>query len=158
MSVYFGRLGLVLCFVALASACVDSGNEPRTAAAATAQPDAASARAASDCRAIARFSRISFIAADLNGDGVIDEAEFASDIAAAFAGEDKDLDRCLTRAELPDAPSGAFERINPHDGSSFTFRELMAAKLVEFDRADANRDGVLSIGEVSRFNARQDGC
>jgi hypothetical protein len=153
MSVPFVCRGLAICLAAVVSACAATGGDRETA---TATPTQSSN--VSGCEAVARFSRISFIAADRNNDGVIDEAEFASDVAAAFAGEDKDLDGQLTRAELPDAPSGSFERVTASRGGAVTFKELMAAKMAEFERADTNNDGVLSIVEVARFNARQEGC
>jgi hypothetical protein len=144
---------LAICLAAVTSACASGGSEREAASGAPTQ-----ASSASGCETVARFSRISFVAADRNNDGVINEAEFAADAAAAFAGEDKDHDGRLTRAELPGAPSGAVERVSATNSDVITFKDLMAAKMAQFDRADTNKDGVLSIVEVTQFNERQGVC
>jgi hypothetical protein len=144
-----------VCLAIAASACAPGGDE--RAANPTTTPATAQSSGSSDCETLARFSRVSFIAADRNGEGVIDEAEFARDVAAAFAGEDRDSDHRLTRSELPEAPSGAFERLDSDRSGYLSFDEIMQAKLDEFQRVDTNRDDVLSISEVTRFNAAQHG-
>ena len=152
------RRGLAVCLVVAVSACASSRDE--RAASPTTMATLMSAQSAeqSDCGALSRFSRMTFIAADRNHDGVIDEAEYAGDVVAAFAGEDANLDNQLSRSELPDAPSGTFDRLNSSHSGALTVKELMQAKMAEFQRADTNGDGVLSIDEVTRFNAQQGGC
>jgi hypothetical protein len=153
MPVLLTGRGFVVCLAITASACASSEAE-RTAAA----PAGSQTAALSPCDSIARFTRISFIAADRNNDGVVDEAEYASDAAGAFAGEDRNHDYQLSRSELPDAPPGTFDRIDSDRSGTISFKELMQMKLDEFQRADTNKDGVLSVVEVTRFNAGQGGC
>lgn len=150
--------GLAVCLVVAVSACASSGDERAASPTTTATPTSALSAEQSRCDALARFSRMTFIAADRNHDGVIDEAEYVGDAAAAFAGEDVNRDYKLSRSELPDAPSGSFDRLNASHSGALTFDELMQAKMAEFQRADTNGDGVLSIDEVMRFNAQQGGC
>ena len=148
------RSGLAVCLVVAVSACASREDER-----AAATPPAPSQSAEqSVCKTIARFRRITFMAADRNHDGVVDEAEYVGDVAAAFAGEDVNRNYQLTRSELPEAPSGTFERINTSHTGALTFNELMQAKMEEFQRADLNKDGVLTLQEVTRFNAQQGGC
>src|SRR5262249_2895616 len=96
MSLVITRWGLALSLVAVASACTPERDQwsgaPQTSAAsggASGIPGAYGATpGASGCEVIKQFSRMSFLAADRNHDGVVDEAEYAGDAAAAFAGED----------------------------------------------------------------------
>jgi len=44
-----------------------------------------------------------------------------------------------------------------HNGA-VTFKEVMQLKLSEFQAADTNGDGVLTLAEVTQFNLRQGGC
>jgi hypothetical protein len=110
------------------------------------------------CEMIDRFSRISFMAADQNHDGVIDEAEFAADAAAAFAAADKNHSYRLTASDFPNAPPGRFQLLNTSHSGYVTFNELMKTKMAEFHQADTNGDGTLSLDEVIQFNRRQAGC
>src|SRR5690349_12849024 len=123
---------LAVCVLAAASACSSSGDQRAASPTAAATPVSTQQSA---CDAIVRFSRITFIAADRNHDGVIDEAEYVGDVAAAFAGEDVNRNYQLTRSELPEAPSGTFERLNTSHSGALTFNELMQAKMAEFQRA-----------------------
>ena len=143
---------LAIPVVVLVSACASGGEERSGAPAATAPSQSAA------CSSLAQFSRATLIAADTNGDGVIDEAEFARDAAAAYSGEDRNRDYRLTRSELPEAPSGAFERMDSNRDGALSFAEVRRAKLAEFEQADTNKDGVLSLDEVTRFNAQHGGC
>jgi hypothetical protein len=165
MFVVFARWGLAVSLVAVASACTSERNEwsgaPQTSAGSAGAYEAGaygSAPGSSGCEIIKRFSKVSFIAADRNHDGVVDEAEYAGDAAAAFAGEDSNLDSQLTQNELPGAPAGSFQRINVSHNGAVTFKEVMQMKLSEFQSADTNGDGVLTLAEVTQFNMRQGGC
>ena len=144
---------LAIPVVLLVSGCASGSDERAAAPAATPTPAAQSTA----CPSLTQFSKATFLAADRNGDGVIDEGEFAADAAAAFSGEDQNRDYRLARSELPEAPSGSFERLDANGDGVLSFSELRQAKLSEFQRADTNGDGVLSIGEVTRFNATQTG-
>jgi len=67
------------------------------------------------------YERLTFDAADTDGDGLISEGELARDAAAGFSGLDADRSETLTPQEL-----------GPHDPSMFS-------------RIDANGDGVLTF-------------
>ena len=153
MSILLSRRGIVVCITVGVCACADQEQRTEVAQAAPTQYSGSSV-----CETVSTFSKASFVAADRNNDGVIDEAEFVADAAGAFAGQDHDGDYQLTRAELPTAPAGSFETRDSDRSGTLTFPELMRTKAADFQRADINGDGVLSEIEVAQFNARQGGC
>jgi hypothetical protein len=164
---------LVLCLAVIVSACAyHQGQGSATTASppmqSTGQSTGVSIAAMSGssgrssapvtCDTIDRFSRASFMAADQNHDGVIDEAEFAADAAAAFAAADKDHSYRLTAADFPNAPPDRFQLLNTSHSGYVTFNQLMQTKMAEFHQADTNGDGALTLDEVIQFNRRQAGC
>lgn len=98
-------------------------------------------------------SELAFELADQDGDGVINEAETASDTAAGFAGLDTDGDQYLKADELEAHDPEAFIRIDVDGDGRLSFKEVMNNKLKVIDEADANGDGVLSKEEVVNYDA-----
>ena len=101
-------------------------------------------------------TELSFLAADANGDGVVDEAELASDQAKRFAQLDADADGSLSPAELAEHDAASFAAVDRDRDGKLSFEEVMAAKMTDFTGADADRDGRLSYEEVAGFEARSE--
>jgi hypothetical protein len=101
-------------------------------------------------------TELSFLAADANGDGAVDEAELASDQAKRFAQLDADADGSLSPADLAEHDAASFAAIDRDGDGKLSFEEVMAAKMADFTGADADGDGRLSYDEVTRFEARSE--
>lgn len=111
------------------------------------------------CVSLERFGQVTFAAADNNNDGVIDEAEFAGDIAAGFAALDSNHDGWLDPSDLPEVSRDVFVQLDVDRDGRLSFAEVMRQKMVQFRRADTNQDGFLTVEETLRFNAAQSsGC
>lgn len=95
------------------------------------------------------YEHVAFDAADSNGDGIVDEAEFARDAAAGFAGLDRNHDGKLTPAELGPHDPKQFARVDANGDGVLTFPEVMTFKMKAFKAADKNGDGGLSFEEMS---------
>ncbi len=93
-----------------------------------------------------------FKAADTSGDGRIDEAELAADTVAAFVAVDDDGDDRVSAEELGGA---GIDKLDVDKNKSLTIVEVMNAKLGEFQIADANGDGELTIDEISQYERRR---
>ena len=97
------------------------------------------------------------MAADGNGDGVVDEAEFARDAIVAFAALDKNDDGVLTPDELSGAGSGDFADADLNHDGRLTLDEVRTKRLEDFVAMDRNRDGVLTVDEVLAFQGANGG-
>ncbi len=95
-----------------------------------------------------QLQRAVFKAADLNGDGVIDEAELAADSVAAFVGLNATGDTGRTIDELVGVSPEAFATIDANADGRIVLEELRLAKLAAFNAADRDQDGVLTIDEL----------
>ena len=98
-------------------------------------------------------SELAFELADQDGDGVIDEAEFAADTAAGFAGLDANGDEHLEASELAPHDPADFNRVDGGGDGRLSFQEVMTDKLRVLEEADTDGDGVLSMAEVAKFDA-----
>jgi Ca2+-binding EF-hand superfamily protein len=94
------------------------------------------------------FQKVAFDAADTDGDGLVSEAEFTRDAAAAFAGLDANRDRKLTPAELGLHDSAQFKKVDANGDGVLTFKEVMTFKMKAFEAGDKSGDGKLSYGEM----------
>ncbi len=95
-----------------------------------------------------QLQRAVFHAADLNGDGVIDEAELAADAVAAFVGVDATGDTGRTLDELVGVSPEAFASVDANADGRIDLEELRLAKLAAFNTADRDQDGTLSLDEL----------
>ena len=77
------------------------------------------------------------------------------DVSATFSGEDRENGLSAGARRAFRGPVGTFERMIRIAAAPHV--QAMQAELLEFQRADANGDGVLSVSEVMRFNAAQHG-
>ncbi len=96
-----------------------------------------------------------FEAADTSGDGRIDEAELAADTVAAFVAVDGNGDDRLSAEELREDGVTSIGTLDVDENESLTIIEVMNAKIVEFQNADSNGDGELTIEEFSEFERRR---
>jgi hypothetical protein len=94
------------------------------------------------------LERALFRAADLDGDGFLDEAEFAADIVAAFVGLDTNGDGVLTPDELVGVSAASFARIDTDGDGMITLDELRVQKLSTFIAADRDLTGRVSMAEM----------
>ncbi len=94
------------------------------------------------------YEHVAFDAADTNGDSLVDEAEFARDAAAGFAGLDRNHDGKLTPAELGPHDPKQFSRVDANNDGVLKFPEVMTFKMKAFKAADKNGDGALSFEEM----------
>ncbi len=94
------------------------------------------------------FQKVAFDAADTDGDGLVSEAEFARDAAAAFAGLDANRDRKLTPAELGPHDPAQFKKVDANGDGVLTFKEVMTFKMRAFKAGDESGDGKLSYDEM----------
>ena len=95
-----------------------------------------------------QLQRAVFDAADLNGDGVIDEAELAADAVAAFVGLNATGDNGRTIDELVGVTPEAFATVDANADGRIDLEELRLAKLTAFNAADRDQDGALTIEEL----------
>lgn len=97
--------------------------------------------------------REAFVAADSNGDGVIDEAEFAADTIKAFRGLDGNRDGVLSRNEVTGHEQGQFDRIDANKDGTLTLIEVQRQRLADFSAMDKNGDGAISVEEAIAFSS-----
>jgi Ca2+-binding EF-hand superfamily protein len=92
--------------------------------------------------------RFAFDIADSDGDGRINEAEFAADAAAGFAGLDRDGSGTLTSEELGPHDPALFNKVDVNGDGVLTFEEVMNHKMRAFRAGDGDGDGGLSFDEM----------
>lgn len=95
--------------------------------------------------------RANFAVADADGNGFVDEAEFAGDVASSFAALDRNKNSVLAAAEMDAPDRAAFAKVDRDGDGGLTFTEVMDAKLVEFAQVDKNGDGRISLEEYLSF-------
>jgi hypothetical protein len=111
--------------------------------------------AAQPAQDAAGTSELSFLAADTDGDGLLDEAELGADQAKRFRELDANADGYLEAGEL-ETPDGAmFAAVDKDGDGKLSFVEVMNAKMVGFTAADTNADGRVSFEEVTVFEGKQ---
>jgi Ca2+-binding EF-hand superfamily protein len=91
---------------------------------------------------------IAFMAADTDGDGVVDLAELARDAARGFASLDKDGSETLTPQELAPHDPAQFAKVDANGDGVLTFTEIMTNKARAFKEGDKNQDGGLTFEEM----------
>jgi hypothetical protein len=100
----------------------------------------------------ADFTRAAFAAADLNGDGLVDEAEVVNDAIVGFVAADEDADRTVIAPDLDPADHAAMAGVDVDGDGRLTFAEVMEMKLEQFRSADTGGDGALTLDEVLAYD------
>ena len=102
-----------------------------------------------------RTSELSFLAADTDGDGLVDEAELSADQAKRFRELDANRDGAVDAGELDAHDPSQFSGVDRNGDGKLTFVEVMSAKMDDFNAADTNGDGRVSYEEVEMFEGKQ---
>jgi Ca2+-binding EF-hand superfamily protein len=95
-----------------------------------------------------QLERAMFRAADLDGDGLLDEAELAADVIAAFVALDANGDGVLTPDELIGVSEATFARIDSNGDGVISLDEVRLHKLNAFAAADRDMSGQVSMAEM----------
>lgn len=105
-------------------------------------------------------TRAAFEAADLDHDGVISLEEFHKNALLAWRTLDANRDGVIDQRELSILPKvlrlsllGSLKRADSDGDLKLSFKEVMNARMADFDAADTNRDDRLSLAEVLAFEA-----
>jgi Ca2+-binding EF-hand superfamily protein len=93
--------------------------------------------------------RAAFAETDMNHDGAIDHAEFHQRIVEVFYRADANRDGFLDPGELKQlAFPEDFTADDKDSDGRVSMREFLRVRFHDFDVADTDRDGVLSLDEV----------
>ena len=95
-----------------------------------------------------QLERAMFRAADLDGDGFLDEAELAADVIAAFVALDRDGDGVLSPEVLVGVSEATFARIDSNGDGVISLDEVRLHKLNAFAAADRDMTGRVSMAEM----------
>lgn len=95
-----------------------------------------------------QLERSMFRAADLDGDGLLDEAELAADVIAAFVALDANGDGVLSPDELIGVSEAVFARIDSNGDGAIDIDEVRLHKLNAFTAADRDMTGQVSMAEM----------
>src|SRR5262245_40539562 len=88
---------------------------------------------------------------DRNGDGKLDRAEFHQAAVDAFFLRDKDKDGYLAISELKEASPEALRAVKHKDSARISLQEYINALFKDFDAADTDGDGLLTVEEIERY-------
>lgn len=89
-----------------------------------------------------------FLEADKNGDGAINVDEYVAHTVVLFeAGGGTDT-REIPRSALQDVNAADFSRADRDRNGALSLGEVVAEKMIDFFETDTNHDGVLSSTEV----------
>lgn len=109
---------------------------------------------AQNCELDKVFLAAAFEAADTSGNGRINEAEYSADVIAAFVSVDRSGNGRLSADELREA-GVENPTIDANDDGSVTIVEVMNVKIIEFQNADGDRDGELTLIELQTYECRR---
>jgi hypothetical protein len=98
------------------------------------------------------FTRAAFAAADVNDDGLVDEAEFVNDAIVGFVAADGDSDRVVMASDLDPADRAEMATVDADADGRVTFSEVMDMKLEQFRAADTDGDGALTLDEALAYD------
>ena len=88
---------------------------------------------------------------DRNGDGKLDRDEFYQAVVDAFFLRDKDKDGYLALSELTEASPEALRAVKHKDSARISLQEYINALFKDFDAADTDGDGLLTVEEIERY-------
>lgn len=91
---------------------------------------------------------------DKNGDGRLDRGEFYQAVVDAFFLRDKDKDGYLAISELTEASPEALRAVRHKDSARISLEEYVNALFKDFEAADADADGLLTVEEIERYRQK----
>ncbi len=99
----------------------------------------------------------SFSTSDLDKDGKIDRAEYQRRMVEVFYFADRNKDGVVTIEEIAaieTVDEKAFKAADRDGNGKLSVNEFVAYRVIQFDEADANKDGVLTVEEVEAWEKR----
>ncbi|MCP5363912.1 MAG: EF-hand domain-containing protein [Hyphomicrobiales bacterium] len=88
---------------------------------------------------------------DLNGDGLIDRAEWRDRRMMIFFVTDENRDHALSRAEIPALSEEAFIAADDNGDRKLSGYEFNQAEFTTFEAADSSGDGLITFDEFSAY-------
>jgi len=95
-----------------------------------------------------------FETVDLNHDGKLDRDEFYQAVVDAFFLRDKDKDGYLAMSELTEASPEALRAVKHKDSARISLQEYINALFKDFDAADTDGDGLLTVEEIEQYRQK----
>jgi hypothetical protein len=95
-----------------------------------------------------------FAAADANGDGVVNVDEYVGYVVGRVDGMAHDPDGRLRPQDVPGVDMARFAAADRDGDGALSVGEVVAERMIVFFDADVNRDGVLTLDELRRYDAR----
>jgi len=105
----------------------------------------------------AQAAKQSFPTSDLDKDGKIDRAEYQRRMVEVFYFADRNKDGVVTIEEIAaieTVDEKAFKAADRDGNGKLSVNEFVAYRVIQFDEADTNKDGVLTIEEVEAWEKR----
>ncbi len=96
-----------------------------------------------------------FVAADANGDGMVDVDEYVAYFVDVFANLDRNRDGKLAFGDIPNANAGRFRAADRDGDMMLSLGEVMADRIYHFFEMDTNRDGVITLEELLAYERSQ---
>ena len=91
---------------------------------------------------------------DRNGDGKLDRGESYRAVADASFFRDKDKDRYLAISELKEASPESLRAVKHKDTARISLQEYVGALFKDFEAADTDGDGLLTVDEIERYRQK----
>ena len=91
---------------------------------------------------------------DRNHDGKLDRDEFYQAVVDAFFLRDKDKDGYLAMSELTEASPEALRAVKHKDSARISLQEYINALFKDFDAADTDGDGLLTVEEIEQYRQK----
>lgn len=88
---------------------------------------------------------------DKNGDRQLDRGEFHDAAVEAFFLRDKDKSGFLAITELKEASPEALKAVKRKSDARISLQEYVNALFKDFEAADTDGDGLLSVEEIDRY-------
>jgi Ca2+-binding EF-hand superfamily protein len=88
---------------------------------------------------------------DRNADGRLDRGEFHQAVVEAFFFRDQDKNGVLAVVELKEASPESLKAVRRKSDAQITLQEYVNALFKDFEAADGDADGLLSLEEIERY-------
>lgn len=105
----------------------------------------------------AQAAKQAFSTSDLDKDDKIDRAEYQRRMVEVFYFADRNKDGVVTIDEIAaieTVDDKAFKAADRDGNGKLSVNEFVAYRMIQFDEADTNKDGVLTVEEVEAWEKR----